>query len=193
MARERPFLILFIPNGLASTAPLTPGFQINYQPIGSGGGIRQITMGTVDFGATDGPMTDEQLKACKVKIQHIPTVLGAVVPIFNLPGVSDLHIGPDVLADIYLGKISNWNDARIARDNPGVQAALTRHLCRRIVRMAAEPPTSSPITSPRSAKTGPVVRGRERRRVGLGELAPRAMKASPSLFANRRARSDMSN
>src|ERR1700761_3003460 len=61
-----------------------PGVQINYQPIGSGGGIRQVTAGTVDFGATDGPMTDEQLAASKVKIQHIPTVLGAVVPIFNL-------------------------------------------------------------------------------------------------------------
>src|SRR5271170_2910442 len=97
-----------------------PGVQINYQPIGSGGGIRQVTSGTVDFGAADVPMTDEQLAASKVKIQHIPTVLGAVVPIFNLTGVNDLHIGPDVLADIYLGKISKWNDARIARDNPGV-------------------------------------------------------------------------
>ena len=98
-----------------------PGVQINYQSIGSGGGIRQVTAGTVDFGASDGPMTDEQLKASKVKIQHIPTVLGAVVPIFNVEGVSDLRIGPDVLADIYLGKISNWNDARIAKDNPGVK------------------------------------------------------------------------
>jgi phosphate transport system substrate-binding protein len=95
-----------------------PGVQINYQSIGSGGGIRQVTAGTVDFGASDGPMTDEQLKSSKVKIQHIPTVLGAVVPIFNLQGVSDLRIGPDVLADIYLGKISKWDDARIAKDNP---------------------------------------------------------------------------
>jgi phosphate transport system substrate-binding protein len=97
-----------------------PGVQINYQSIGSGGGIRQVTAGTVDFGASDGPMTDEQLKASKVKIQHIPTVLGAVVPIFNVPGVSSLRISPDVLADIYLGKIGNWNDARLAKDNPGV-------------------------------------------------------------------------
>jgi phosphate transport system substrate-binding protein len=98
-----------------------PGVTINYQSIGSGGGIRQVTAGTVDFGASDGPMTDEQLAASKVKIQHIPTVLGAVVPIFNLQGVNDLRIGPDVLADIYLGKISKWDDARIAKDNPGVK------------------------------------------------------------------------
>jgi phosphate transport system substrate-binding protein len=98
-----------------------PGVQINYQSIGSGGGVRQVTAGTVDFGASDNPMTDEQLKASKVKIQHIPTVLGAVVPIFNLDGVKDLRIGPDVLADIYLGKISKWDDARIVKDNPGVK------------------------------------------------------------------------
>ena len=99
-----------------------PSVQINYQAIGSGGGIRQVTSGTVDFGASDGPMTDEQLKASKVKILHIPTVLGAVVPIYNLPGVSgDLKFSPDVLADIYLGKIGNWSDPRIAKDNPGVK------------------------------------------------------------------------
>jgi phosphate transport system substrate-binding protein len=98
------------------------GVEINYQSIGSGGGIRQVTSGTVDFGASDGPMTDEQLKASKIKIVHVPTVLGAVVPIYNLPGVSgDLKFSPDVLADIYLGKISNWNDARIAKDNPGIK------------------------------------------------------------------------
>ena len=77
------------------------GVQINYQPIGSGGGIRQVLAGTVDFGATDGPMSDEQLKSAPFKIVHIPTVLGAVVPIYNLPGVSnDLKFSPDVLADI---------------------------------------------------------------------------------------------
>ncbi len=97
------------------------GVQINYQSLGSGAGIRQVTAGTVDFGASDGPMTDEQLAASKTKIQHIPTVLGAVVPVYNLPGVGGaLKFSPDVLADIYLGKITNWNDARIAKDNPGV-------------------------------------------------------------------------
>lgn len=97
------------------------GVQINYQPVGSGAGIRQVTAGTVDFGASDGPMSDAQLAASKVKIQHIPTVLGAVVPVYNLQGVGGgLKFSPDVLADIYLGKITNWNDARIAKDNPGV-------------------------------------------------------------------------
>ncbi len=97
-----------------------PGVQINYQSIGSGGGIRQITAGTVDFGASDGPMTDEQLAASKTKLIHIPTVLGADVPAFNVPGVNDLKFSSDVLADIFLGKITNWNDGRIAKDNPGV-------------------------------------------------------------------------
>jgi phosphate transport system substrate-binding protein len=98
------------------------GVQINYQGIGSGGGIRQVTAGTVDFGATDGPMSETQLSESKIKVVHIPTVLGAVVPIYNLPGVSaELKFAPDVLADIYLGKISSWDDARIAKDNPGVK------------------------------------------------------------------------
>ncbi len=99
-----------------------PGVEINYQPIGSGGGIRQVTSGTVDFGATDGPMTDDQIKTAKVKVQHIPTVLGAVVPIYNLPGVSqELKFSQDALAGIYLGKISMWNDPVIQKDNPGVK------------------------------------------------------------------------
>jgi phosphate transport system substrate-binding protein len=97
-----------------------PGVEINYQPIGSGGGIRQVTAGVVDFGATDGPATDEQLAASKIKLTHIPTVLGADVPAFNVPGVNDIKFSGDVLADIFLGKIVNWNDGRIAKDNPGV-------------------------------------------------------------------------
>ena len=98
-----------------------PGVEINYQSIGSGGGIRQVSAGTVDFGATDGPMTDEQLAASKSKLIHIPTVLGAVVPVFNVPGVTDVKFSADVLADIFLGKIDNWNNARIAKDNPGAK------------------------------------------------------------------------
>lgn len=97
-----------------------PGVQVNYQPIGSGGGIQQVTNGTVDFGASDMPMKDEQLAGAKVKVVHIPTVMGAVVPVFNVSGVSDLRFSPDVLADIYLAKITTWNDPRIAKDNPGV-------------------------------------------------------------------------
>lgn len=96
------------------------GVEINYQSIGSGGGIAQVTKGTVDFGASDMPMTDEMLSASKVKLIHIPTVLGAVVPVFNVPGVSNLRFSGQTLADIYLGKISTWNDPTIAKDNPGV-------------------------------------------------------------------------
>src|SRR5580698_6229656 len=75
-----------------------PGVQVNYQPIGSGGGIQQVTSSTVDFGASDMPMTDAALSASKVKLVHIPTVLGAVVPAFNIPGVADLRFSPEVLA-----------------------------------------------------------------------------------------------
>jgi len=96
-----------------------PGVEINYQSIGSGGGIRQVTAGLVDFGASDGPMTDEQLASSKVKLTHIPIVLGAVVPVFNVPGVQDVRFSGEVLSDIYLGKITQWNDPRIEKDNPG--------------------------------------------------------------------------
>ena len=100
---------------------LHPEVQINYQSIGSGGGIRQVLNGTVDFGASDGPMTDEQLKEAKTKILHIPTVMGAVVPAYNVPGVSaEIKFTPEVLANIFLNKISNWNDPAIAKINPGV-------------------------------------------------------------------------
>jgi len=100
---------------------LHPDVQINYQSIGSGGGIRQLLSGTVDFGASDAPMNDEQLGQAKVKILHFPTVLGAVVPSYNIPGFSqELDFTPDVLADIYLGKITKWNDPAIAKSNQGV-------------------------------------------------------------------------
>jgi len=95
--------------------------QINYQPIGSGGGIRQVTAGTVDFGASDMPMTDQQLKDSKIKILNIPTVLGAVVPAYNIPGVTgEVKFTPEALAGIFLGKISKWNDKAITSANPGV-------------------------------------------------------------------------
>ena len=101
---------------------LHPDVQINYQSIGSGGGIRQVLNGTVDFGASDGPMSDEQLKEAKTKILHIPTVMGAVVPAYNVAGVSgEIKFTPDVLADIFLGKITNWNNPAIAKANPGIK------------------------------------------------------------------------
>jgi len=100
---------------------LHPDVQVNYQPIGSGGGIRQVTAGTVDFGASDMPMNDQQLKDSKVKILNIPTVLGAVVPAYNIPGVTgEVKFTPEALAGIFLGKISKWNDKAITSANPGV-------------------------------------------------------------------------
>ncbi len=99
---------------------LHPDVQINYQSIGSGGGIRQLTNQTVFFGASDGPMTNEQLAAAPGKILHFPTVLGGVVPVYNIPGVSaELKFSGTTLADIFLGKITKWNDKAIAAENPG--------------------------------------------------------------------------
>jgi len=98
-----------------------PNVQINYQSIGSGGGIRQVTEHTVDFGASDGPMNAEQMQAAP-GIMHFPTVLGAVVPVYNIPGVnSELKFTGPVLADIFMGKITKWNDKAIAALNPGVK------------------------------------------------------------------------
>jgi phosphate transport system substrate-binding protein len=93
--------------------------EINYQSLGSGAGIRQLTNGTVFFGASDGPLTDEQLRSAPERILHFPTVLGAVVPIYSLPIASLTFSGP-VLADIYLGKITTWSDPAIVALNPGV-------------------------------------------------------------------------
>jgi phosphate transport system substrate-binding protein len=99
-----------------------PSIQINYQSIGSGGGIRQLIDKTVDFGASDGPMNDDQLKQSSVPILHFPTVLGADVPSYNLPGVSaELNFTPDAIAGIFLGKITKWNDPAITGANPGVK------------------------------------------------------------------------
>jgi len=96
---------------------LHPDIQINYQSIGSGGGIKQITERTVDFGASDAPFSDEQLQKAS-GVQHIPTVMGAVVIVWNLPGVQQLRIAPETLAAIYLGKVTKWNDAALKNDNP---------------------------------------------------------------------------
>lgn len=105
---------------------LKPAVQINYQSIGSGGGIRQVSNETVFFGATDGPMTNDQLLAAPGKLLHFPTVLGAVVPIYNVEGVaSNLKLTGGVIADIYLGKITKWNDPGIAKLNPGVNLPAT--------------------------------------------------------------------
>lgn len=107
---------------LSEYGKANPNTRIDYQSIGSGGGIKQIKDQTIDFGATDSPMKDEDLKSAPGELLHIPTVLGAVVITYNLAGVSQpLKFSPDVLADIYLGNIKKWNDPRIAADNAGVQ------------------------------------------------------------------------
>src|SRR3954462_13818159 len=99
---------------------LHPDIKVNYQSIGSGGGLQQIINHTVFFGATHGPMGDEQLKTAPGPIMPLPTVLGAVVPVYNIPGVTaELKFTGPVLADIYLGKIKRWNDTAIAKPNPG--------------------------------------------------------------------------
>src|SRR5437867_6804927 len=98
-----------------------PNVEINYQSIGSGGGIRQLSAGTVFFGASDGPMTNEQIQAAGFRILHLPTVLGGVVPVYNVPGVdAELHFTGPVLANIFLGKITRWNDAAIKNLNPSL-------------------------------------------------------------------------
>jgi phosphate transport system substrate-binding protein len=99
-----------------------PNVQINYQSIGSGGGIRQLLDKTVDFGASDGPMNDDQLKQASVPILHFPTVMGADVPSYNVTGVQgELNFTPEALAGIFLGKVTKWNDSAIASANPGVK------------------------------------------------------------------------
>jgi phosphate transport system substrate-binding protein len=101
---------------------LHPTIQVNYQAIGSGAGIRQLTEGTIDFGASDMPMKDDQIAAMKIKPLHFPTVLGGVVLTYNIPGVTqDLKFTPDLISEIFMGKITSWNDAKIAQENPGVK------------------------------------------------------------------------
>ena len=99
------------------------GVQINYQSIGSGGGIRQFTEGTVDFGASDGPMNESQIAAVNGNVLHVPTVLGAVVVTYNLPSIGDtkLKLDGNALVDIFMGRIIKWNDPKLAKLNPGVK------------------------------------------------------------------------
>ena len=103
-------------------AKVDPTVKFNYQSIGSGGGIKQITAQTVDFGASDKPLSDNELKAAPGKLLHIPTVMGAVVVTYNIPGIgAGLKLKSEDVADIFLGKITKWNDKRITDDNPGIR------------------------------------------------------------------------
>jgi phosphate transport system substrate-binding protein len=106
---------------VAEYQKVDPAVRINYQSIGSGGGIRQITERTVDFGASDAPMKEEELAKAPGRILHIPMTLGAVVVAYNVAGVSDLKVSADVVSGIFLGTIKKWNDAKIAKLNPGVK------------------------------------------------------------------------
>jgi len=107
---------------IAEYNKLYPNVRINYQSIGSGGGIRQIIAGTVDFGATDAPMKDDEAKQAPGKLLHIPTTIGAVVVSYHLPDLKEaLKLAPEVLAEIYLGKINRWSDPKISADNPGAK------------------------------------------------------------------------
>jgi len=129
-AQAEPILI----NGAGATFPyplytkwfseyqkIDPNIQLNYQSIGSGGGIRQFSEKTIDFGATDVPMTDEQITKAGAPVLHIPTVMGAVVLTYNLPGIAaSLKLGPEVIANIFLGTIKNWNDPAIKKLNPDI-------------------------------------------------------------------------
>src|SRR5205823_12997590 len=116
-----------IPNPIYSKSfdeynKLHSNVRINYQSVGSGAGIQQVSKQTVFFGATDGPMTNDQLQAAPGRVLHFPTVLGAVVPVYNIPGVDiELKFTAPLLADIFLGKVSKWNDAAITKLNPGVK------------------------------------------------------------------------
>ncbi|HET9710308.1 MAG TPA: phosphate ABC transporter substrate-binding protein PstS [Pyrinomonadaceae bacterium] len=111
---------------LSEHGKLHPNVRIDYQSIGSGGGIKQLKEQTVDFGASDTPMKDEDLKSAPGEIVHIPTVLGAVVMTYNLAEIKQpLRFSPEVIADVYLGKIKKWNDAKISADNPGVTLPAT--------------------------------------------------------------------
>src|SRR5271156_2804170 len=132
--------------------------EVNYQSIGSGGGIRQVTEGTVDFGASDMPMTDGQLAEAqtnlKTNVLSIPSVLGAVVPAYNIPGVSgDVKFTPDALAGIFLGKITKWNDKAITGVNPGVNFP-DKDIIVFIAPTGAVRPSFGPTISRKSAPTG---------------------------------------
>ena len=133
---------------------IEPNVQLNYQSIGSGGGIRQFGERTIDFGATDVPMTDGQLAKTDAPVLHIPTVMGAVVLTYNLPGVTEtVRFSPEVIADIFLGKIKKWNDPAIQTINPGIAlsdiAIASSAAPTEAVRLAF-----SPTIFPRSARRG---------------------------------------
>jgi len=129
--------------------------KLNYQAIGSGGGIKQITEGTVDFGASDAPLKPEELD--KAGLIQFPVVMGGVVPVINIAGIKagELKLTPDELADIFPGKIKKWNDPRLVHEQPGPQASRNGRDRRAPFGRLGYEPGSSPTIFPRSAPTGP--------------------------------------
>ena len=176
-------------------AKIKPGVNINYQSLGSGAGIRQLTNQTVFFGATDGPMTTDQLQAAPGKILHLPTVLGARragLPARRASSAELKFTGP-LLADIFLGKVVKWNDPAIAKVNPGVKLPghSTSPWC--TARTGRAPATSGSTTSPRCRRSGRRTSASRRRSSGRSAWAARATKASPAWSSRRRARSATSS
>ena len=171
-----------------------PQVQFDYQAIGSGGGIKAITDGTVDFGASDAAMKDEEIAALPAdcKVLHIPTALGAVAVIYNLPGVASVNLDADNVAGIYLGTIKKWNDPAIAANNPGSRCR-TPTSSSPTARTGRAPQTPSPPTSTRCRRTGTPRSARARKSIGRRASAPRAMTASLALSSRRQAPSAMSS
>jgi phosphate transport system substrate-binding protein len=138
-----------------------PRVRVNYQSIGSGGGIRQVTEQTVDFGASDAPMTDPELAKAPGKLVHIPTTLGAVVLAFNLPGIEGLTLSPEIVAGLFLGDIKSWNDPQLARLNPGVALPSTTPM----VTYRADGSGTTAVFTEYLSKVSPIWRDR----VGVGK------------------------
>jgi ABC-type phosphate transport system, periplasmic component len=168
------------------------GNGLNYQSIGSGGGIKQIKAKTVTFGATDAPLKAEQLE--KDGLVQWPMVMGAIVPVVNLEGIEpgELVLSGEVLGDIYLGKITKWDDPAIAKLNPKLKLP-TDAIPWCAVPTAREPPSISPTTCRRRTRSGRPRSAPAPRSNGRRALAPRATKASPATSARPRTRSAMSN
>ena len=161
----------------ASDFKAAGGDEINYQSIGSGGGIAQIKAGTVDFGATDKPLSSEELEASG--LAQFPVVIGGIVPVINIPGArpGQVKMSGSVLADIYAGTIKTWNDPRIARIDPGLHFPAKPITA---VHRADDwvQPSTSPITSARSAPAGSPSSAKAKVCLGMGASAARATRAS---------------
>jgi len=168
-----------------------PGIQVNYASVGSGAGIASITAGTTDFGASDGPMSDQELQGLSVPILHFPTALGAVVVTFNVNHIDRLRFDPDTIAGIFLGKITNWEDPALRRNTtmPLPDAPIT------VVHrwMEAARPTCSPTISRRSVRSGRPQSAEARRSSGPSDWPAMATRGSQTSSRTPRTRSATSS